>query len=539
METSCSLLSSTFVLLFSFLFATSSAKYFSNYPRNDFVQCLILHSTNSTSISQVIYTPNNSSYTSVLDLQLQNLRFATPTTPKPQVIVTPVEESQISSVIYCAKENGLQIRIRCGGHDFEGLSYVAQVPFVMLDMVNLRSIDVDVENATAWVQGGANLGEVYHRIAEKSSTLGFPGGTWSTVGVGGLISGGGYGTMKRKYGLAADNVIDARFMDVKGRILDRESMGEDLFWAIRGGGGSSFGVVLAWKLKLVAVPEVVTVFQVNRTLEENATSLVYKWQTVANQISDDLYMRVRLRSAVINSTSSNRTVRAVFEALYLGGVDSVLDLMHESFPELGLVREDCTATTWIRSTLEFSGFSDTDPIDVMLNRTAPPRFYTKGKSDYVKTPIPIEGLEGIWKLFSELEVDGPNMVMTPYGGKMAEISESAIPFPHRAGNLYMLYEGVYWRPETSTLEQQRRLAWLRNLNKYLTPYVSKNPRESYVNYNDLDLGVGKNYLTARIWGRKYFKDNFNRLVQVKTMVDPDNFFRHEQSIPTLSALSDM
>jgi len=257
-----------------FSFATVIALLFSFEPssldtREKFVQCLYEYPHITTSISNVVYTQTNSSYSSVLDVSIQNLRFFNGSS-KPLVIVTPLDVSHIQATIICSQRHGLQIRTRGGGHDYEGLSYVAEVPFVVVDLIKLREIEVDVENSTAWVQAGATLGEVYYGISQKSKTLGFPAGVCPTVGVGGHISGGGYGFLMRKYGLAADNVIDALIVDVNGNLLDKETMGEDLFWAIRGGGGASFGVIVAWKIKLVPVPSTVTVFRVPRTLEENA-----------------------------------------------------------------------------------------------------------------------------------------------------------------------------------------------------------------------------------------------------------------------------
>ena len=161
-----------------------------------------------------------------------------------------------------SQKHGLEIRVRGGGHYFEGVSYVSNVPLIIIDLINLSSINVDVENETACVQSSATIGQLYYKIAEKSKILAFLAGICHSVGVDGHFSGRGYGLLLRKYGLAADHVVDAHLIDVEGRFLDRESMGEDLFWAILVGGGASFGVIIAWKIKLVTVPQTVTVFTV-------------------------------------------------------------------------------------------------------------------------------------------------------------------------------------------------------------------------------------------------------------------------------------
>lgn len=96
------------------------------------------------------------------------------------------------------------------------------------------------------------------------------------------------------------------------------------------------------------------------------------------------------------------------------------------------------------------------------------------------------------------------------------------------------YQTIWAEPEESELH----LDWLRRLHGYMEPYVTKSPRAAYVNYRDLDIGrnniVGEtSYEQASVWGLRYFKNNFPRLVGVKTRVDPSNFFRNEQSIPPL------
>ncbi|XP_052882358.1 tetrahydroberberine oxidase-like [Gossypium arboreum] len=521
-----------FVVVCSLSWVNASANSHEN-----FLDCLSsYHPQESSSISKVIYTETNSSYSEILESSIQNYRFFTTNTPKPLVIVTPLNISHVQATIHCSKKHGLQIRIRSGGHDFEGLSYVSQVPFVVIDLVHFRSIDVDVENEEAWIQSGAITGEVYYRINERSTNLTFPGAVGHTVGIGGFISGGGYGLLFRKYGLAADNVIDAMFVDANGRVLDRKSMGEDLFWAIRGGGGGSFGIVLSWKVKLVHVPSTVTVAAVRRTLEQNATQLLHRWQYVAPNLPNDVYSVVSISTT--NSTENGeRTVVATFVSVFQGGANEFIPLMQERFPELGLVREDYIEMTWIESILLLTGLTN-QTSEVLLDRSYKNFFLSpsfKGKSDYMRKPMPEIVIQGLWSRLLEDEARISTLNIIAYGGKMDEIPETEIPFPHRKGTLYKISYYVGWQEEDNS-NPQRYISWIRKVYKYMGPFVSKYPREAYLNYRDLDIGRNNNegkasYKQASVWGRKYFKENFDRLTYVKAKIDPENFFRHEQSIP--------
>ncbi|KAL0398213.1 UNVERIFIED_CONTAM: Cannabidiolic acid synthase [Sesamum radiatum] len=500
-------ISTLIFFLFTVFSWSSAASAYGNV--HGFLQCLKQEFHNYSSISSLVYTPINSSYQSVLDYSIRNLRFMSNSTPKPLVIITPEYEYQIAPMIYCAKQNKLQIRTRSGGHDFEGRSYVSEVPFVIIDLLNLSEVTVDVEQKTAWVGGGATIGMLYYNIAIKSPRLAFPAGFSPSVGVGGHFSAGGWGVLLRKYGLSADNIIDAKIVDVNGRILDRNSMGEDLFWAIR----------------VVEVP-------VSADLEQNATQLVHRWQYVAPRFNEDLFLRIFAKR---NTTSDGRmTITVAFNSVFLGGIDRLLAVMQEEFPELGLVKEDCTEMSWIQSILYNAGFS-IDSLEPLLDRVQHDVGYYKGKSDFMQEPIPISGFEGMWRLFYESEAEEAAFFTTPYGGRMAEIPDCATPFPYRAGYLYNVHYLVFWEAKDAD-NANKYINWIRKLHNYLTPYVSKSPRGAYLCYRDLDIGVnnikGKISIErATVWGAKYFNNNFDRLVKVKTKIDPENFFRDEQSIP--------
>ncbi|KAI3703713.1 hypothetical protein L1987_73907 [Smallanthus sonchifolius] len=159
-----------------------------------------------------------------------------------------------------------------------------------------------------------------------------------------------------------------------------------------------------------------------------------------------------------------------------------------------LQESDCIEMSWIESVMYYWGFPTGTPTTTLLSCIAQRLSPFKIKSDYVQNPISKQDFEFIFERMKKLE--NQMLAFNPYGGKMNEISEFAKPFPHRA--------------------------------------------EAFLNYRDLDIGInshGRNaYVEGMVYGHKYFKEtNYKRLVRVKTRVDPDNFFRNEQSIPTLSS----
>lgn len=254
------------------------------------------------------------------------------------------------------------------------------------------------------------------------------------------------------------------------------------------------------------------------------TKLVYKWQSIAPTVEEDLFIRVVISGTQLNG--GQRDVKLTFTGMYLGPLDELLAAVNKSFPEMGMVASDCKETSWIDS-ISYTAFTNRTEL---RNRYNSNKNYFKAKSDVVKTPIPPSALEGAWK-FLEDELSS-YVIFYPFGGIMDRIPSSAIPFPHRAGNLYLIQYQITWNnPSNDT----HYIAAIRRLYEYLTPYVSSSPRASYVNYLDLDLGVAPNGTATveegRSWGEKYFVNNYDRLVKIKSTIDPYNVFRNSQSIP--------
>ncbi|KAK1385807.1 Reticuline oxidase [Heracleum sosnowskyi] len=542
---------SFYIMIMSTCYHVSSCSETINL--RNITSCFIDHNINNFTL----YSSTNAFF-DLLDFSLQNLRFSNPSVPKPSAIILPERKEEVSDIVLCCRKWSFDIRIRSGGHSYEGISSSSAntskdettsfTSFVVLDMMNLDKVSVDLKSEVAWIQGGATLGQTYYAIAEASNVHGFPAGGCPTVGVGGHLSGGGYGFLGRKFGVSADHVLDCLLVNAEGQILDRDGMGEDVFWAIRGGGGGNWGIIFAWKIRLVKVPETVTAFTLARLPDkkEDLADIIHRYQSVAPHLDDEFQLLAYVSSGLLPRT---KEMAVIFQGLYQGPRSKAISILNESFPELRLQTEECKELSWIESVDYLSDFSGgKGSVSHLKQRYVLGKSYFKIKSDYVRKPIPILGIKTLIDIL-EKQRKG-NVLLEPYGGYMDNIRSDAIAFPHRKGNLFSIAYTIAWdEMDEMNGKSKEYIDWIRQFYEAMTPYVSAHPRAAYVNYMDLDLGELTEFNNvssidfaraptspvelARAWGEKYFLENYDRLAMAKTIIDPLNVFKNQQSLPPL------
>ncbi|KAL6007635.1 hypothetical protein ACLOJK_033134 [Asimina triloba] len=286
--------------------------------------------------------PQAPRYAEMLNVTISNLRYAKANAPKPFALIFPINADQVSTSIGCSRGASLAIRVRSGGHSYEGLAGTAEQPFVIIDMSSLDRVTVDLDTETAWAE------KLYFAIGRASNKHAASAGFWPPVGVGGHF---------------------------QCRVLDRKAMGEDVFWAIRGGGGGSWGVVVASKSQLLRVPEKVTAFQFVRVgTVTQVAEIWYKWQKVAPELEDEFYIGFRAspgKDAVLYHLE--------FAGLYLGLKASGLNIIGRRFPELKVTSDECQEMSWVESAAYLAGASR---VEDLKNRTYFPRSYFKAKHDH-------------------------------------------------------------------------------------------------------------------------------------------------------------
>jgi hypothetical protein len=172
---------------------------------------------------------------------------------RPALIARPTNAAEVARVVSLARETGLPLAVRSGGHS--GAGHSTTDGGIVLDVRGLKSLEIDAGTRTAWAETGLTAAEYSRAAGEHGLATGF--GDTGSVGLGGITLSGGIGYLTRKHGLTIDNVLAAELVTADGDVLKvDESSNPDLFWAIRGGGGN-FGVVTRFKYRLQAVDRIV------------------------------------------------------------------------------------------------------------------------------------------------------------------------------------------------------------------------------------------------------------------------------------------
>ena len=165
---------------------------------------------------------------------------------RPLVIVRPANADDVAKVVTLARETGVPLAVRCGGHSAAGHSVVDDG--IVIDLRDMKALEIDVEGRTAWAEAGLTADEYTTAAAAHDLATGF--GDTGSVGLGGTTLGGGVGYLVRKHGLTIDSLLAADIVTADGQLLRVDAEHHpDLFWAIRGGGGN-FGVATRFRFQL-------------------------------------------------------------------------------------------------------------------------------------------------------------------------------------------------------------------------------------------------------------------------------------------------
>src|SRR4051794_24845775 len=191
--------------------------------------------------------------------------------------------ADVIDAVRFARERGLEVAVRGGGHSLAGLSTTDGG--VLIDLAPMRGVQVDPERRLAHVQGGALWGDV-DRDAQAFG-LATPGGVVSDTGVAGLTLGGGYGWLRRKHGLSSDNVVEAQVVCADGQVRTASAEhNPDLYWAIRGGGGN-FGIVTSFTFRLHPLGPIVAFSGTFYPLEDEA-EILRGWRDYVEQAPNEV-----------------------------------------------------------------------------------------------------------------------------------------------------------------------------------------------------------------------------------------------------------
>jgi len=415
-------------------------------------------------------------------------------TPKVRVVASNAHA--VASTIRWATGNGVSFAVRSGGHSYEGLS---QSPDLVIDVRGMAGIQLSADKTAVAIGAGASLGKVYQAL--ESGGLAIPAGSCFPVGVAGHSLGGGFGLLGRPLGLACDNVLSMEVVDASGQILNVSDKDHtDLFWALRGGGSGSFGVVTKFNFRASRV-NLVAKFAINwKKSVAQAAKVVLAWQDWLDSLPPAI-------TCTLHLTREPAGLIQVHIAGLSVSSESKLKVELSRLQKLaGPAASMSTSTlTFARAATIFNGGGPAYESVLM-----------KAKSDYVTQAVSEQGvlslLNGLQKAPGDIAV-----LCDSYGGAINKVASDATAFAHRGTTKYLIQYFMQWQ---SAGTNDANIAMMRTLYAAMRPHVSG---QCYVNYCDLDLGEG--------YAKAYWGDNLARLTSIKAAVDPNNIFRHAQSVP--------
>ncbi|HET7048082.1 MAG TPA: FAD-binding oxidoreductase [Solirubrobacteraceae bacterium] len=419
----------------------------------------------------------------------------------PSLIARPVNAADVRTAVNWGVSHHVPLRARSGGHSYAGYSTLSGG--MVLDLRNMRSVQVDARHRTVAVGAGAQLIDVYAALAAHALTI--PAGSCPSVGIAGHALGGGMGLAGRQFGLTADNLLSAQIVTADGRLRTASSKSNpDLYWALRGGGGGNFGVVTSLRFRAHPVPRAVSSFFVSWPWSRAADALA-AWQAWAPHARSQL-------TSIFHLNGGNGVTSVNVTGQYLGPAADLGRLL-SPLTAVGGASVHVANHSYLDAQLAFAGCATVSLTACHTEGTRPggtlARASFRAKSDYVARPLPAAA-RGI--LMSQVEaraqMAGSGAILfDSYGGAINRVKPAATAFVHRRVLCCIQY-----------LSYGGGTAWLDSVFGRMRPYVTGG---SYFNYTDPDL---------KHWQTAYYGSNYRRLLTVRRKYDPHHYFNFPQAI---------
>ena len=420
---------------------------------------------------------------------------------RPRALVRCQVPADVAETIAFARRNRVPAAVRSGGHSFAGRSSTAGI---VIDVTPMGSVSAAGGVVTAG--GGARLGPLYDTLARQHLTV--AGGCGPTVGVAGLTLGGGLGILGRTHGLTCDQLLAAQVVLADGRVAEcDEHHDPELFWALRGAGGGSFGVVTSLTFRTVPAPAA-TAFHLTWP-HRHAAGVAEAWQAWAATAPAELAASLLLTAA---GGAGRPSAVHVFGAL-LGTESAATALLGALAARAGA--DPASAFTqhlpYHETKRYLTRLGDQIREPAAGEQAAQPHDFSK--SEFFARPLPGDAIAALVAGFARQRPAGQSRELdfTPWAGAYNRPAADATAFPHRDA-LFLLKHTVSVDPGADAAGQEAARRWLDRSWARVHPFGTGGV---YPNFPDPELADE---------ARAYYGVNLVRLRRAKATYDPDGFF---------------